>query len=275
MLKQATRISTYLSTLLAVTAFTWTVLDVRAEEDSRIAVFAAASLIEVVQDIGVAYGQQDLGTLLTVYASSAALARQIENGAPADVFLSANVAWITHLIEQDVLDAQSCAPIAANVLVLIAPAQSDLDVDLNNGAMLRDALKAKRLVIGDPAGVPAGMYAKQALQSLDAYEDLIPTLIFASDVRMALAWVARNEVDAGIVYGTDALISPDIRIVGNFPPASYEPIIYWAGVTRTAKPQATTFIRFLRSQTAQDIFTRHGFATMPQHIRQDTLPCSP
>lgn len=275
MLKQATRISTYLLTLFAVTAFTSTLLDVRAKEDSQITVFAAASLIDVVEDIGVAYGQQNLGSLLTVYASSAALARQIENGAPADVFLSANVAWITHLIEHDVLDAQSRAPIAANVLVLIAPALSDLEIDLNNGSMLRDALKVKRLVIGNPASVPAGMYAKQALQSLDAYEALIPTLIFANDVRMALAWVARNEVDAGIVYGTDARISSDIRIVGNFSPASYEPIVYWAGVTRTAKPQATTFIRFLRSQIAQDIFTRHGFVTMPPHAGLNTLPSSP
>lgn len=273
--KQARHRPTYLLTLLAVAVFTWTISIVRAEEESQITVFAAASLIDVVEEIGLAYARENHGTVLTVYASSAALARQIENGAPADVFLSANAAWMSYLIEQDVIDGKSRTPIAANSLVLIAPAQSGLKVDPNNGPLLRQALNGMRLVIGDPAGVPAGIYAQQALRSLTVYEDLLPTMVFASDVRVALAWVARNEVDAGIVYATDALISPDIRIVGNFRTSSYEPITYWSGVTRTAKPRATTFVRFLRSPIAQDILTRHGFTTKLQQAWLDTLPSSP
>ena len=269
------RVLKYLLICHSFWAFVCAAQSTQAEEDSQVTVLAAASLVDVTNALDQAYQQLGNGGIVAVFGSSAALARQIENGAPADVFLSANASWMDYLVTQGHIARQSQAAIAGNILVLIVPTTSALRVDLNDGPLLGQALRDSSLVLGDPASVPAGIYAKQALESLNIYDALSASLIYASDVRFALAWVARDEVDAGIVYATDAAISPRVRIAGAFPAASHEPIIYWAGVTRTAGPHASEFIDFLLSNRAQDIFQQHGFQPVSQHSLLDAPQSSP
>jgi molybdate transport system substrate-binding protein len=232
------------------------------ESTGPVTIFAAASTTDAVNEIAEAYAAQTGGSIRPVVASASTLARQIAEGAPADIFLSANVAWMDHLDQGGLLAPGTRLPLLSNRLVLIAPADSPLQLRLSPDLALRDLLGDSRLAVGDPAHVPAGIYAKQALQALGLWDQVADRLAQASNVRAALALVDRGEVAAGIVYETDAAISPRVRIVDAFPDAVTPPITYpLAIVAGRDTPAVRAAYDFLKSETATAIFARHGFTS--------------
>lgn len=227
-----------------------------------VTVFAAASATDAVNEIAEAYAARTGGSIRPVVASSSTLARQIDEGAPADIFLSASVAWMDHLDKQGMLAPDTRAPLLSNRLVLIAPADSPLRLRLGPDLPLRELLGDSRLAVGDPAHVPAGIYAKQALEALGLWDQVADRLAQASNVRAALALVDRGEVAAGIVYETDAAITPRVRIVDAFPDDVTPPITYpLAIVAGRDTPAVRAAYDFLKSEAATAIFSKHGFTS--------------
>jgi molybdate transport system substrate-binding protein len=192
------------------------------------------------------------------YGASSALARQVDAGAPAELFLSADLDWIDWLAKRHRLAAPPVR-LLANDLVLIAPAAGRADVRLVPGVDLARALDGGRLAIADPRAVPAGRYARAALESLGAWKGIEPRLAPAGDVRAALALVARGEAPLGIVYRTDALAEPRVRVVATFPEASHPPIVYGLALLDGATADARAFAEFAASPPARAAWARHGF----------------
>jgi molybdate transport system substrate-binding protein len=243
------------STLLTGRAFA-------AEPDrAAITVFAAASLTESVGALAAAYQQRTGITVRTSFASSGTLARQIDAGAPADIFISADVVWVDFLQEHHRLVAGTRHNLVANRLVLVAPAASSLQLTLGPNAPVAAALRGERLALADPVSVPAGRYAQAAFESFGIWKDLEPRLLRGEDVRVALMWVARGEAPLGVVYATDARAEPRVRIVDTFPESSHPPIIYPVALAIGASPAAREFAAFLDSSTARAVFAKAGFAT--------------
>lgn len=229
----------------------------RADE---VTIFAAASTTEAVNRIIESYRDSGNGAVRGVFASSSILAKQIALGAPADLFLSASVEWMDYLEQRGAVRPDDRTDLLGNRLVLIAPQDSALEAGLTLDPGLAAALGNRRLAIGDPSHVPAGRYARSALQSLGLWGQLQGKLALTADVRAALALVDRGAVAAGLVYATDATISPRVRIVAKVPPDSHPGITY--PLARTAKGQdgaVTNFLRFLNGPTARDIFQQLGF----------------
>lgn len=225
-------------------------------------VFAAASLKETLDDAGALYARTSGTPVRTSYAASSALARQIEDGAPADVFVSADLEWMDELQRRHLIDASTRGDIAGNALVLVAPAASAAPpIRLQRGVDLRTPLgRDGRIALALTASVPAGRYAKAALQSLGAWPTLQPRIVEAENVRAALQLVARGEARLGIVYASDALAEPRVRVVARFPLSSHPRIAYPAArVAASAHPRAAAFAAWLRSPAAQAVFRRHGF----------------
>lgn len=234
-----------------------------ARAEQPVTLFAAASTTNAVEAIARAYEESGQGKLRPVFASSSTLARQIAQGAPADLFLSANNAWIDYLSERGALEAGTRTEIMGNVLVLIAPDNRPLTLTIEPGFPLAAALGNRRLVLGDPAHVPAGIYAKAALENLGVWPEVSTKIAYAGNVRAALALVDRGEAGAGIVYATDASISRRVRIVGSFPAKSHPPIVYTlALVAGRRNPQVTALYDFLRGPEARAIFRAQGFAAL-------------
>lgn len=230
------------------------------EADRPITIFAAASTTDAVNEIAEAYAAKTGGALRPVVAASSTLARQIAQGAPADLFLSADVAWMDHLDAQQLLAPGSRLPLLSNRLVLVAPADSSLRLRLSRGLPLRDLLGDGRLAIGDPAHVPAGIYARQALEALGLWDQVADRLAQAGNVRAALALVDRGEVAAGIVYETDAAISPRVKIIDAFPGDVTPEITYpLAIVAGRDSPAVRSAYDFFVSDEATAIFGKHGF----------------
>lgn len=228
--------------------------------DEPVTIFAAASTTDVLNEIAEAYAAKSGGALRPVLASSSTLARQIAQGAPADLFLSASVQWMDHLAEQQLLAPDSRVPLLSNRLVLVAPADSPLRLRLSADLPLRALLGDGRLAVGDPDHVPAGIYAREALQALGLWDQVADRLAPAANVRAALALVDRGEVSAGIVYETDAAISSRVRIVDAFPDEAVPPITYpLAIVAGHDRPAVRAVYDFLKSDEAAAIFARHGF----------------
>jgi len=221
--------------------------------------FAAASTTEAITAIAAAFATSGRGVLRPVFAASSTLAQQIARGAPADLFLSANGAWMDILQARGVIDAASRIDLLGNRLVLIAPADSPLTLTIAAGFPLAEALSGGRLVLGDPAHVPAGAYAKAALQSLGVWERIEPKAAYAADVRVGLALVERHEAAAGIVYATDAAASRRVRVVGVFPADSHPAIRYPLAIVAGRHEMAAAPYEFLRGVEAQAIFAAHGF----------------
>ena len=238
----------------------------RATADELL-VFAAASLTDVMREIGVAYTRQSGQPVKFSFAASSALARQIESGGRVDVFLSADREWMDYLQARDLIAADTRRNVASNRLALIAPRESRVELQLGAGAPIAAALDGGRLATGDPDTVPVGRYARAALESLGLWQTLAPRLVRADNVRSALAFVSRGEAPLGIVYRTDAAIDAGVRIVALFPADSHLPIEYPAALTRTATAGAQRFLDFLFEPTAQQILRRFGFLP-PQHSRQ-------
>ncbi|XEA96379.1 molybdate ABC transporter substrate-binding protein [Xanthomonas tesorieronis] len=225
-------------------------------------VFAAASLKESLDEATAAY-QRSTGTPVQVsYAASSALARQVEQGAPADVFFSADLEWMDYLQQRQLVDPAQRHNLLGNTLVLVAPVSSAAKVDLRKPDTLAAALGAQgRLAVGQTNSVPAGKYARAALQKLGQWDGVQARLAESESVRAALMLVARGEAPLGIVYGSDAKAEPKVRVVAVFPADSHAPIVYPVAALRASKnPAAADFVRWLGTAPAQAIFQRRGFS---------------
>ena len=232
----------------------------RAQDDAGLTVFAAASLKEALDEAAAAYRKQTGVPVRVSYAASSALARQIEQGAPADVFFSADLEWMDYLQKRNRLDVATRRSLLGNRLVLIAPRASKAQVDLKRPATLLAALGDGRLAVGQTRTVPAGKYAKASLESLSLWNGVRPRLAESESVRAALMLVARGETPLGIVYASDAKAEPGVRVVATFPEDSHPPIVYPVAALRGARAaQAARFLQWLASPAADALFTKRGF----------------
>jgi molybdate transport system substrate-binding protein len=223
-------------------------------------VFAAASLTDVLQKFAADFSSARGQNIKFSFGSSATLARQIESGAPADVFVSADEEWMDYIDQRQLIDHASRMDLLGNRLVLICPADHPVVLRISKGFKLRAALgPSGRLAVGDPASVPAGKYAKAALSALGVWADVETRLAPAENVRAALMYVARGEAPLGIVYLTDANAEPKVRIVGEFSQSSHAPIRYPVALTAKARAGAAELLAFLQSESARTRFESAGF----------------
>jgi molybdate transport system substrate-binding protein len=228
-----------------------------------ITVFAAASLTNVLQELGDGFTKQTSIPVRFSFAASSALARQIENGAPADIFFSADLEWMDYLQTRNLIQHDARHDVLSNRLVLIAPADSKINLKIEPRFPLAKALGTGRLATGDPDSVPVGRYAREALTTLGIWNDVADRLVRADSVRSALAFVDRGEASLGIVYETDALIDKRVRVVDVFPANSHLPIIYPIALTSAAKPNAAKFVAYIRGPAGDTAFKAYGFT--PAH----------
>jgi len=227
-----------------------------------IVVFAAASLADVLQELGADFSKSTGVGVKFSFAASSALARQIESGAPADVFFSADLDWMDYLQAHKLIQPESRRDVLGNQLVLIAPAASTLELKIAPQFALAAALGKGRLATADPDSVPAGRYARAALTTLGVWNAVADRLVRAENVRAALAFVERGEVPLGIVYKTDALIDKGVRIVDTFPADSHPPITYPIALTVGARSVAAQFADYLSMPGASAIFVKYGFVAL-------------
>jgi molybdate transport system substrate-binding protein len=232
------------------------------EAPGTITVFAASSLTNVMQELGVEYTRATGVDVKFAFAASSVLARQIQAGAPADIYLSADEAWMDELSAAGSINPQSRRDVAANRLVLIARTDSSIRLRIEPGFKLSEALAGGRLAIGDPAAVPAGKYAREALANLGVWSMVQRQTVLADNVRTALSFVARGEAPLGIVYETDARIDARVRIIDFFPSNSYAPIRYPLALTTGAKSKAEEFARYITGPRGQAAFRKYGFALL-------------
>ena len=224
----------------------------------NLTVFAAASLKDALDEI--VRGYQPKAKVVVSYAASSTLAKQIENAAPADLFISADVDWMDYLETRKLIDSRSRVNLLRNRLVIIAPADSSAALEIKPGFALAAALGKDRLAMANPDFVPAGKYGKAALENLGVWQSVAAKVAPADNVRAALVLVSRGEAPFGIVYRTDAIADKKVKIVGEFPPGSHPPIVYPAAVVATGRrAQAQAFLDYLGSAPARAIFTKYGF----------------
>jgi len=228
--------------------------------ETTLTVFAAASMKNALDEIDAAYTAKT-GVKFTVsYAASSVLAKQIEQGAPADVFVSADTDWMDYATAKKTISEPSRINLLGNSIVLIAPKDSRIEnVSIGPGFDLSKLAGDGKIATGDVKSVPVGKYAKAALEKLGAWTAAEPKFAMADSVRAALILVARGEAALGIVYSTDAKVEPGVKIVGTFPADSHPAIIYPVAATVTAKPETNGYLAFLRSTAAKAILERYGF----------------
>jgi molybdate transport system substrate-binding protein len=232
-----------------------------AAAQETVTVFAAASLKNALDEANAAFNTRSPVKIVVSYAASSALMKQIEQGAPADVFISADLEWMDYGSQKELIKDDTRGNLLGNKLVLIAPKDSKLaDVTIGPGFDLAKLAGDGRIATGDVRAVPAGRYAKAALEKLDAWNAVAPKLAMTDNVRTALALVGRGEAPLGIVYETDARVEPNVKIIGVFPADSHPPIVYPAALIKTAKAAALPYLSFLRSQAAKAIFEKYGFS---------------
>jgi molybdate transport system substrate-binding protein len=230
-----------------------------AEGKTTLVVFAAASLVGALDAVDQGFTAQTHYEVKASYAASSVLAKQIEAGAHVDVFFSADREWMDYLDKRGLLRPGTRRDVLGNSLVLIAPADSSVQLKIGPGFALLTALGSGRLAMADPDSVPAGLYGKEALTKLGVWDQVKARLAPAENVRAALAYVARGETPLGIVYQTDAQAEKHVRLVDVFPEDTHAPIVYPAAVTLSAQPQAAKYLDFLSSEAAREAFTRAGF----------------
>ncbi|HEY1473228.1 MAG TPA: molybdate ABC transporter substrate-binding protein [Pseudolabrys sp.] len=228
----------------------------------QITVFAAASLKNALDDANAAFSKATGIKVVASYEASSALAKQIEAGAPADVFISADLRWMDYAADKKLIKPDSRVNLLGNRLVLIAPKDSKLDtVTIAKGFDIAKLAGDGRIAVADVKAVPAGLYAKAALESLGAWATAEPKLAQAGNVRATLSFVARGETPIGIVYETDAKIEPKVKIIGVFPADSYPPVTYPVAETIASKTAAAArYLGFLRGSAAKAIFEKYGFS---------------
>ncbi len=227
-----------------------------------IIVFAAASLTNVLQEVGDGFTKDSSIPVKFSFAASSTLARQIENGAPADVFFSADLEWMDYLQTRKLIQVATRHDVLGNHLVLVAPVTSKITLRIAPNFPLLAALGNSRLAIGDPDGVPAGRYAHEALTKLGVWNAVADRLARADSVRSALVLVDRGEAPLGIVYQTDALIDKNVRVVDVFPDNTHLPITYPIALANGAKADAAEFLSYVQSPAADIIFKRYSFIAL-------------
>src|SRR5690242_15569746 len=229
-------------------------------EDKSLTVFAAASMKNALDDIDAAFTAKTGVKVTASYAASSTLAKQIEQGAPADIFVSADTDWMDYATAKKTINEPTRSNLLGNSIVLIAPRDSKIDnVTIAQGFDLSKLAGDGRIATGDVKSVPSGKYAKAALEKLGAWQAAEPKFAMAESVRAALALVSRGEAVLGIVYSTDAKVEPGVKIVGTFPADSHPAIIYPVAATATAKREAKDYLDFLRSQAAKTVLEKYGF----------------
>jgi molybdate transport system substrate-binding protein len=249
--------------LLVATAAGGTIATQATAQEKSITVFAAASMKNALDDVNTAFTKQSGVKVVTSYAATSALAKQIEQGAPADVFVSADPKWMDYGSEKKFIKDDTRVNLLGNKLVLIAPKDSKIGtVNIGPGFDLAKLAGDGRITTGDVRAVPVGIYAKQALEKLGAWKAVEPRMAMAENVRAALVLVARGEAALGIVYETDAKVEQGVKILGAFPDDSHPPIIYPVALTVNAKPEAAPYLAFLRTPAAKTVFEKYGFTVL-------------
>ena len=238
----------------------WSAFAHAAEQPVR--VFAAASLTNALTDIGAEWQKAGHPKPSLAFAATSALAKQVESGAPADVFASADLAWMDYLEQRGRVVAGTRKNLIGNELVLIVPAGKRIRVKMTRGFNISEAFSGK-VCTGEPGVVPAGIYAKQALQSLGWWAALQPRMVGTDDVRTALAFVEHGECPLGIVYATDAKISVKVDVMATFPASTHAPIVYPFAAVKGARPESKAFLAFVASPAAAAIFKKYGFVRLP------------
>ena len=221
-----------------------------------VTVLAAASLKDALDEVASSYPARPV----IAYGSSSALARQIEKGAPADIFISADLDWMDYVDKKNLLAPGTRRNLLANRLVLIAPAKQPVKLQPAPGFPIAKALGNGRIALAEPNSVPAGKYAKAAFETLGVWDQVALRVAAAENVRAALALVARGEAPLGVVYQTDAKAEPGVMVAGVFPRDTHPPIIYPVAALKTAKEGSTKFLQFLSQPKSRVIFEKHGFA---------------
>jgi molybdate transport system substrate-binding protein len=252
-----------LRALAAVVTFMAASLAAHAGSPPPVRIYAAASLTGAINEIATTWERLGHPRPLLVFAGSPTLAKQIEAGARADVFISADAGWMDFLAERGRIDPASRTNLVGNALVLVAPQDRPFKAELRPGAALAGAFDG-RLCTGETRSVPVGMYAREALESLGVWASLSSRVVGLDDARAALALIERGECGAGIVYATDAAVSTRVVVVARFPPATHRPIVYPAARVTGGAAQGGAFLEFLRSgPPARAVFMRHGFVVPP------------
>jgi molybdate transport system substrate-binding protein len=232
-------------------------------QGKSITVFAAASMKNALDDVDAAFTKQSGIKIVASYDASSALMKQIEGGAPTDVFVSADLKWMDYGVQKKLIKDDTRVNLLGNTLVLIAPKNSTIEhVTIAPGFDLAKLAGDGRIATGDVTAVPVGIYAKAALEKLGVWSSVEPRMAMTANVRAALVLVARGEAPLGIVYSTDAKVEPGVKVVGVFPEGSHDPIVYPVAATTGAKPEAKAYLAFLRSQAAKSIFEAYGFAVL-------------
>ena len=231
-----------------------------AVQDKTLTVFAAASMKNALDEANAAYTAKTGTKVVSSYAASSALAKQLEQGAPADVFISADTDWMDYSAGKKTINDPSRVNLLGNKIVLIAPKDSKVEsVMIGPGFDLAKLAGGGKIATGDVKAVPVGKYARAALEKLGAWQAAEPKFAMAESVRAALALVSRGEAALGIVYETDAKVESGVKTIGVFPADSHPAIIYPVAATPNAKPDADGYLAFLRSAAAKAIFEKYGF----------------
>ncbi|EKT61788.1 molybdate ABC transporter substrate-binding protein [Providencia burhodogranariea] len=227
----------------------------------KITVFAAASLTNAMNEISEQYKKESKVDVVSSYASSSTLARQIEQGAPANLFISADQQWMNYAIDKNLMVENTRYTLLGNELVLIAPKDSKIDkVEINKQTDWKKLLDGGRLAVGDPDHVPVGIYAQEALSNLGAWDTVNPMLARTNNVRSGMALVERDEAPLGIVYGSDAVASQKVKVVGIFPADTHKPVEYPMAIVKDQDNKATRdFYEYLKTPAASEVFKRYGF----------------
>jgi len=234
-------------------------------QDKPIVVFAAASMKNAVDDIDAIFARKTGIKVVASYAATSALIKQIEQGAPADIFASADIEWMDYGTQRKLINDASRVNLLGNQLVLVASKDATIEnVEIGPGFDLAKLAGSGRIVTADIRAVPAGRYAKAALEKLGAWTAVQQKIAMVENVRAALLLVARGEAVLGIVYETDAAVEPAVKVVGRFPPDSHPPIVYPVALTTDAKPEAAQYLAILRSREAKAVFEKYGFTFLPQ-----------
>ncbi len=238
-------------------------LSFAAAQEQTLTVFAAASMKNSLDDANAAFTKATGVKVNASYAASSALAKQMESGAPADVFISADLNWMDYVAGKNLIKADTRYNLLGNKLVLISGKDSKIaNVKIEQGFDIAKLAGDGRIAVADVKAVPAGLYAKAALEKLGSWAAAEPKLAQAENVRATMAFVARGETQIGIVYETDAKVEPNVKIAGVFPDGSYPPVIYPVAATAAAKPDATKYLTFLRGAEAKAIFEKYGFSIL-------------
>jgi molybdate transport system substrate-binding protein len=236
-------------------------------QDKTITVFAAASMKNALDDINTAFTKKTGVKVVTSYAASSALIKQIEQGAPADVFASADLDWMDYGAQKKLIKDDTRVNLLGNRLVLIAAKDAKAaPVTISAKTELAKLAGDGRIATGDVRAVPVGKYAKAALEKLGLWASVESKMAMADNVRAALILVARGEAALGIVYETDAKIEPNVKVVGAFPADAHPPIVYPVALTAAAKADAASYPTFLRSQAAKTIFESYGFTFLVKPV---------